>query len=450
MTSPARPQWTSYWSFILVATGAAVGLGNVWRFPYMAGQNGGGAFVMVYLLCVAAVAVPILIAELMIGRRGAGSPVHAMQEVARESGASYHWRWVGWLGALGGFMILSYYSVIAGWAMAYVFKLAGGEFGGAAGPAVQASFDALVSSPARLLFWHTAFMALTVGIVAKGVEEGLEKHARWMMIALFIALVLLVLYALTVGNAGKGIGFLLRPDFSRLTAAGVLAALGHAFFSVGVGMGAMMIYGSYLPRSVSLAPTAGIIALADTAVALLAGLAIFPIVYAFGLEPSAGPSLIFQTLPLAFGHMPGGGLFGTLFFLLLVFAALSSSIALLEPMVAHLMESRDWSRWKAGWLCGGVAWLLGVGSAFSFNVWKDWKFFGKTYFEAIDFVSANLMLPLCGLLIALFAGWFMARSTGVEELGPDDHRAYVWWEPMIAVVAPLALILVMVELLGVL
>lgn len=441
-----RPVWSSYGGFLLAAIGSAVGLGNIWRFPYLAGQNGGGAFVLVYLACIVVVALPVLIAELLLGRRGAGSPIHAVAAVVTESGAAPRWRVLGWLGTVAGVLVLSYYSVIAGWAMAYVPKLASGTFHGVQREAAAAAFAAFTGNAGAQVFWHTVFMATTGAIVARGLQRGLEEAAKWMMLTLLVALVVLVSYALWVGDAGAAMAFLFNLDFSKLTAQGVVIALGHAFFSVGIGMGSMMVYGSYLPKSVALLPTSGIIVAADTAVAILAGMAIFPIVFAFGLEPAAGPGLIFETLPIAFGQVPGGAAFGALFFLLLVCAALTSSIALLEPVTAYCMERYGWSRRKAAAACAAAVWLLGLGTALSFNVWNTVTLGGKTFFDHIDFLTANVLLPLSALGIAVLTGWSLARGVCREELG--DGWRFTVWESMTAVIAPLAMVVVMMDLLG--
>ncbi|RMD70134.1 MAG: sodium-dependent transporter, partial [Gammaproteobacteria bacterium] len=288
-------QWSSRFAFILAATGSAVGLGNIWKFPYITGENGGGAFVLVYLLCILAIGLPIMMAEVMLGRRGRQNPINTMRTLAEESGASPWWRLLGWMGVLAGFLILSYYSVIAGWALAYIFRSAGGLFEGATAAMVQSIFAHLVQDPEKLLAWHTIFMGMTMMVVARGVRSGLEKAVRYMMPALFILLLVLVGYALNTGAFREGLDFLFTPRFERLSAPGVLIAMGHAFFTLSLGMGAIMIYGSYLPERASIARVSMAVVFSDTAVALLAGLAIFPLVFAHGLEPGSGPGLIFQT-----------------------------------------------------------------------------------------------------------------------------------------------------------
>ena len=298
--------WSSRWAFILAAVGSAVGLGNIWKFPYITGENGGGAFVLVYLVCVAVIGIPIMMTEVMMGRRGRSTPINTMRRLAVEAGAHNGWKLIGWSGMLAGFLILSFYSVIAGWALSYVLATVSGTFSGASAEAVGAHFGDLLASPGSLLFWHTLFVVMTMVIVARGVEHGLEKAVRFLIPTLFLLLLVLVGYSMSMGEFQRGVEFLFKPDFSKITQDGVLTAMGHAFFTLSLGMGAIMIYGAYLPEKASIAKTSITIAAADTIVALLAGLAIFPIVFSNGLEPGAGPGLIFQTLPIAFGHMPCG------------------------------------------------------------------------------------------------------------------------------------------------
>ncbi|MFA5530418.1 MAG: sodium-dependent transporter [Thiohalomonadaceae bacterium] len=444
-------QWSSRWAFILAATGSAVGLGNIWKFPYITGENGGGAFVLVYLGCIALIGIPIMVGEIMLGRRGRRSPINAMRYLAREEGVSPHWQLLGWWGVLAGIVILSFYSVIAGWSLAYVVRGGGGAFTGLDGPAAQGMFGSLVADPERLLAWHTIFVVMTVVVVSRGVAAGLEKAVRFMMPALFLILLLLLGYAMNTGSFLEGVRFMFRPDFGRLTMDGVLTAMGHSFFTLSLGMGAIMVYGSYLPRRTSIVGTTVLIAAADTLVALLAGLAIFPIVFANGLPPGAGPGLVFQTLPIAFGNMPGGSFFGTLFFVLLVFAAWTSAISLVEPAVAWLVENHNITRVNAAAFAGGLGWLLGLGTIFSFNLWSDapYQLFGKTVFDLLDYLATNVMLPLGGLLIAVFAGWFMSRRSSVEELGIGDAAIYRGWRFLIRYISPVLIALVFLRLIGV-
>ncbi|MGD8570791.1 MAG: sodium-dependent transporter [Gammaproteobacteria bacterium] len=442
-------EWSSRWIFVLAATGSAVGLGNIWKFPYMAGENGGGAFVLIYLACIALLGIPVMMAEVLIGRRGRQSPINTMITIAKEEGANWHWRWLGWSGVLAGFLILSYYSVIAGWTLAYILESIDGTFTGLDGDAVANVFDSLVGNAGALIFWHSLFMLLTMVVVARGVQQGLEKAIRFLMPALFVLLVIMVGYALSTDAFGKGFAFMFTPDFSKITTEGILKAMGQAFFTLSLGMGAIMIYGSYMPHDASIAGTSITVALADTAVALLAGIAIFPIVFANGLEPGAGPGLVFVTLPIAFGHMPGGAFFGTVFFVLLAFAAWSSSISLIEPFVAWLVENKGMTRNHASIVSGLITWVAGLGTVFSFNYWKDIKLFGKTYFDLLDFLTSNIMLPLGGLLIGVFAAWVIKKQSSVEELGMGDGLAYQVWSILVRYVTPVGVGLIFLKSIGV-
>ncbi len=449
--TPSSPTWSTRLAFVLAAIGAAVGLGNIWKFPYMAGTNGGAAFVGVYIACVAIIAIPILMAELMLGRRGRGSPPSAMAQVARDSGRSSGWSAVGWLGAWSGFLIVSFYSVIAGWALAYVMEAALGRLQGIDAARSAALFDGLLASPGTLTFWHSAFMAATVVIVARGLNRGIETAVRVLMPALFLMLVVMVVYSAMAGDLAAGWTFLFRFDLQAVNGSVVLMAIGQAFFSIGVSMGLMMMYGAYLPAGEPIPRYSLIIALADTLVALLAGLAIFPLVFAHGLDPAEGPGLIFVTLPIAFGNMPLGALFGTVFFLLLVFAAITSAIALIQPMVARVQEHPAITPFSGAVLVGFAAWLLGIASVLSFNHWSDveplgWlpAFAGSTFYDLIDYFTANVMMPLGGMLIALFAGWFASRSVLDGELGDLGRGLFRLWRLSVRVVAPLGILLIFV------
>ena len=428
-----RGLWSSRLAFILAATGSAVGLGNIWKFPYVTGENGGGAFVLVYLLCIAVVGIPIMMAEVMIGRRGGRSPVKSLSLIAEHDRLKPAWKLVGAIGILAGFLILSFYSVIGGWAISYVGTTASGQLAGQSADTVGAIFSGLLSDPTKLLAWHTLFMAMVMVVVVRGVRSGLERAVSILMPALFVLLLIVVGYAMTTGHFGQAAAFLFQPDFSKLTTSGILVALGHAFFTLSLGMAVMMAYGSYLPKNISIAKTSITVSVIDTGVALLAGLAIFPIVFANGLEPGAGPGLIFQTLPLAFGQMPMGSLFGTLFFVLLIFAAWTSGISLLEPIVEWLEERKGMNRTVSTLGAGFVCWGLGIASILSLNLWSDFAplgfvpmLEGKTIFDLLDFFTANIMLPLGGLLVALFAGWVMSREAMEKELALSPGMFNLW------------------------
>ncbi len=432
--------WASRWTFILAATGSAVGLGNIWKFPYIAGENGGGAFVLIYLLCILLVGVPVMMAEVMLGRRGRMSPVNAMRAIVRETGSHRLWGGIGWLGVAAGLMILSYYGVIAGWALYYIVEMANGSLQGAGSREVVAHFSALLDSPGKLIFWQTLFMLLTIGVVVGGVTRGLGVAVRVLMPLLFVLLVLLVLYAARQGDFAAGFSFLFSFRVEHLSWTGVLEAMGQAFFSLSLGMGAIMAYGAYMPDDAPIGRTVVTVASLDTLVALMVGLAIFPIVFASpGVEPDAGPVLMFQTLPVVFGNMTGGLFFGTLFFLLVSVAAWSSSISLVEPGVAWLIESKGMNRLSANLLFGVTAWVLGLGSVLSFNLWQDYRIGGETFFGVMDFVTSNIMLPLTGLLIAVFVGWLMQPGVVFEALGDKAPLRLVVWRWLLRFVAPVAI-----------
>lgn len=444
--------WSSRMGFVLAATGAAVGLGNIWKFPYITGENGGGAFVLVYLACVVAVGLPVMIAEMVLGRRGRRNPIGTMRLLSEEESRSSAWRFVGWLGVATGMLILSYYSVVAGWTLSYTVESVSGAFRGVGPDEVGTMFSSLLASPLKLLAWHTLFMGMTVFVVARGVQHGLEAAVRYLMPVLLVLLLILVGYAMSTGHFMDGVHFLFDPDFSKLTPAAFMIALGQAFFTLSIGMGAIMAYGAYLPEDTAIAPTAATVVAADTAVALLAGLAIFPLVFANGLNPGEGPGLIFQTLPLAFGMMPGGIVFGTLFFVLLVVAAWTSAIGLIEPAVAYLVESRSMLRRRAALLIGGSIWLLGFATVFSFNVWSDLTVSigdrAFTMFDGVEFFTSNIALPLGGLLIAVFAGWVMSKGSTLDEFERGASTGYATWRLLVRWVAPAALLIVFLQVTG--
>jgi len=424
--------WSSRWTFILAATGSAVGLGNIWKFPYMAGDNGGGAFVLVYLACICIIGLPIMLGEIMIGRRGRSSPANSMRSLAVEANTSSAWTLLGATGALAGLLILSFYSVAAGWAMSYIFN----GFQNITAESSSSSFNNLLSSPSSLIFWHTLFISITVFIVARGILQGLEKWINTLMPVLFLIILLLCIYAMQTGAFLEGLRYLFMPDFSKINPQVMLEALGQAFFTLSLGMGAIMAYGAYMPANQNIGRTAVSVAALDTGVALLAGIAIFPIVFANGLAPSEGPGLVFVTLPIAFSAMPLGILFGTLFFVLLSIAALSSSISLIEPGVAWLIESLKIKRTTATIILGFTAWFLGLFSALSFNLISEFTIFGRNFFDATDFLTSQIMLPLGGIFIAIFVGWKMKKANVLDGLGFKDGFIFKSWYFSVRYVAP--------------
>lgn len=436
--------WSSQTLFILAAVGSAVGLGNLWKFPYITGENGGGAFVLVYLGCVLLIGIPVLIAEVALGRAGRANPPQAMANLARENHASPLWSWLGVNGLLAGILILSFYTVIAGWALSYFFDSLFGQFNAISATAVGVHFSGLLSSPSSLLFWHSLMMLLTLLIVVRGVKSGLEKAIHIMMPLLLLILLVLLGYATTTGAFSQSVRFLFEPDFSKLTWEAVLIAMGHAFFTLSIGMGTMMVYGSYMKREYSIVKAGIWVAVMDTAIALIAGLVIFSIVFANDLAPGSGPGLLFQTLPVAFGQMSGGWFFGTLFFLLVVMAALSSAISLIEPAISWLEQNWGYSRLKSTLLLGSATWLLGVGTVLSFNLWQDVHFLGdRTFFDSLDFITANIMLPLGGLFMAVFMAWVMSNQMRQQELSLSP-RLMKWYVADLRYLAIVAVLVVFI------
>ena len=436
--------WSSRMAFILAVTGSAVGLGNIWKFPYIAGQNGGGAFVLVYLICVIVIGMPVMMSEVLIGRRGRRNPVATMELLGREEGGSGRWRWVGGMGVVAGILILSYYSVIAGWTLAYIVKSATGTFAGASAAAVSQTFNQFTGDWRLVAFCHTLFMSLSVFVVARGVERGLEQAVRFMVPALLILMLVLLGYSINSGYFDEGVAFMFTPDFERLTWGSVLAALGQAFFTLSIGMGAIMAYGAYLPEETSITGASAAVVTADTSIAILAGLAIFPLVFANNLDPADGPGLVFDTLPLAFGQMAGGTFFSTIFFVLLSFAAWTSAIGLMEPAVAWIVERFNKTRAQATVATGLLIWFIGMGSVLSFNVLSDAKFLAGTIFDNVDYLTSNIMLPLGGLLIVLFAGWVMCRNSTADELRGSGGW-YKTWRVLARFVAPIGILLVLIN-----
>lgn len=435
--------WASRWIFILAATGSAVGLGNIWKFPYITGENGGGAFVLMYLVCILFVGVPIMMAEVFIGRRARKSPINAITELAKEANKSTKWSILGLMGMLAGVMIFSFYSVVAGWVLHYIALMGSGEFVGASSEKAGDIFNGLLADPKTMLLWHTVFAIMTVIVVIGGVNKGLERATRILMPALFVLLVILFGYSATTDGFAEGFDFMFHFDVSELSWDAVLVALGHSFFTLSLGMGTIMAYGAYMPKKASIGGTVITIAVLDTVVALIAGLAIFPIIFANGMDPGAGPGLMFVSLPVAFGQMPGGQVFGFIFFVLVGVAAWTSAISLLEPTVAYLVEKFKWSRVRAASTLGVFVWAVGISCLLAFNEWSDVTFFGKNMFDLLDYTTANIMLPLGGILTALFAGWVVAKKVSFEEIGISENLHTIWMFT-VRFVAPIAVSIVFV------
>ena len=451
MSTPTSESWSGRLAFILASIGAAVGLGNIWQFPANLGASGGSAFILVYVAAILLVATPIMLAEMIIGRQSRRSAPSAMKYLAEQVGSSGRWSIVGWMGLFALFLVLSFYSVIAGWCVAYFFKSISGSMAGLSPEEVGGDFGEFLASPGRMLVWHAVFSAATIFIVTRGVKVGLERVVSIVMPALLLTLVGLVIYAGVTGDAATAYRFLFAADFSKLTPAIVLAAVGQAFFSVNVGVGAVLTSSAYLPKDVNLFRSAIAVAGGDTLVALLAGLAIFPIVFAYGLDPTEGAGLLFVTLSTAFAQMPGGSIIGAAFFLMLIFAALTSLISMLETMTARANEVRGVSRTTAATLIGTASFLFGIVTILSFSGWSDVRLLGgfETFasmnpFDLIVYLVQRVIMPIAGVLYAVFVGWWLPRSQALEEIGLEDGAVFKLWMLLVRVVAPLAVAVVFV------
>ncbi len=458
MTAPvqgnAHENWTSRATFIMASVGFAVGLGNIWRFPYLVGENGGSAFIFLYLLFAFGIGVPLVMAEWAIGRRsnGVNSASSSIRAVAAEAGISRHWGRVGTMAVIAAFMLLLTYTVIAGWTIDYFLLALRGTFQHIDAERSQQTFDALLASPARLAFWHTVVVVATAWINARGIRGGIERAVNLLMPTLFVSLVLMVGYAWVIGDMSAAASFLLTPDFSRITADTMLIALGQAFFSIGIAMAVMITYGSHLTRDISISQNAFIVVGADTLVAFLAGFAIFPLVFAHGLPPDTGPGLVFQTLPIAFGELPGGQIFSSLFFFLLIAAAITSCIGVFAPIQSWAEERFGWSRAKAASIAGFALWLLGFASVLSFNEIADVYplsfipgFADKTFFDATDFIMANVLLPVGAFLTCILIGWRLSADALRDELGLTDGAGFRLWRILMRYVVPVAVAFVFVS-----
>lgn len=447
-----RANFGSTFGVIAAAAGSAIGLGNIWKFPYITGVYGGAAFILVYLICIALIGLPVMLSEFLIGRRAQKNAVGSFKKLAPNS----PWFVTGWMGFISAVFILSFYGVVAGWTLNYIFLAVTNQFAGVDAAGIGDMFGGFISDPVKPLIWQFIFMALTGWIVYAGVKDGIERYSKILMPLLLVIIIVLDIRAITLPGASAGVDFLLKPDFSKLSPAAVLSALGHAFFSLSLGMGTMITYGSYIGKKEKLGTTALQVTIADTVIALLAGLAIFPAVFAFGIEPSAGPGLVFVTLPNVFQQMPGGIFFGILFFILLAVAALTSSISILEVVVAYFNEEMNMSRKKATILTTVFITIFGVFCSLSLGVWSGFTLptiaGPKGIFDFMDWWSANFFLPLGGLFISLFVGWKMKMSDVKDELSNGGTLSigyltlFIW---LARVVAPVMIAAVFLYNLGV-
>ncbi|HJA84989.1 MAG TPA: sodium-dependent transporter [Candidatus Bacteroides avicola] len=449
MTTNNRANFGSKLGVILASAGSAVGLGNIWRFPYMTGEHGGAAFILVYLGCVLLFGAPIMMAEFLIGRRSQSNTARAYQKLAPGT----PWRWVGRMGVLAGFLILSYYSVVAGWTLEYICAAGLGHFADKAPADFVNFYNSFVGHPWLPVVWAAVFLLITHLIVVKGVEKGIERSSKLMMPLLFILLLILAVCSVLLPGAGQGIEFLLKPDFSKVDSNVLLSAMGQAFFSLSLGMGCLCTYASYFKPDTNLPKTAFSVAIIDTSVAILAGFIIFPAAFAVGIQPDQGPGLLFVTLPNVFQQAFGGvpfiaALLAVMFYILLALAALTSTISLHEVVTAYLHEEFNLTRSKAARLVTGGCLVLGTLCSLSLGLGKDYTLFGMTLFDLFDFVTAKLMLPLGGLFIALFTGWFLNKKIVREELtnrGTLHLRIYGLIIFLLKFVAPIGIAFVFIN-----
>ncbi|MBE0464817.1 MULTISPECIES: sodium-dependent transporter [Halomonas] len=445
--SETLERWGSKRAFILAVTGAAVGLGNIWRFPYVAGENGGAAFLLIYVGFVLLLGIPVMMAEILIGRAGRRGPIQALGALAMDAGASANWRWLGIFGAFTVFCILSFYSVVSGWSIEFLVASVNGQFSGATAAEIGAGFDAFLASPGLLIFNHSLFLFMTMTVVAAGVSKGLERLNNLLMPLLYGLLLLLAGYAATTDGFSTALAWLFLPSFEALTPTVVLHAMGHAFFTLAVGACALMAYGAYMPEDQSLPKAAVAVAALDISVALLAGIAIFSVVFAQGMDPAEGPGLMFVTLPIAFAELPGGVVWLSVFFLLLLLATWTSAINLAEPMVVTL-QGLGCRRSIATAIVALSVWLMGLLSAFSFSTLADFRpLFGRNAFELVSSIPPDVFLPLGGLMIAIFAAWVMPRATAMKALGAGEGGYLLWRNVVRWVSIPLTFIVLLGGLL---
>lgn len=453
MQETKRPHFGSKIGVILASAGSAVGLGNIWRFPYETGNNGGAAFILIYIGCILLLGLPIMISEFLIGRRSRANTAKAYQVLAPGT----PWKWVGRMGVLAGFLILSYYSVVAGWTLEYILEAITNGFSGQTSSDFITSFATFSQHPWRPLIWLILFLLATHFIITKGVEKGIEKSAKIMMPALFILIVILVVCSVTLPGAEKGIAFLLQPDFSKVNGPVFLSAMGQAFFSLSLGMGCLCTYASYFSRETNLLKTAFSVGIIDTFVAILAGFIIFPAAFSVGISPDTGPSLIFVTLPNVFQQAFSGVpilayLFSVLFYLLLAMAALTSTISMHEVVTAYLHEEFKLKRFQAARIVTGGCILLGVLCSWSLGIGHSYTLFDLTLFDLFDFLTAKIMLPLGGLFIALFTGWYLDKKIVWEEITNQGTLKVATYKVLLFLLkylAPIAITLVFIHELNI-
>jgi len=454
MATEKRANFGSKLGVILASAGSAVGLGNIWRFPYETGENGGAAFIIIYLGCVLLMGIPIMVAEFLIGRRSRSNTAGAYQRLAPGT----PWKWVGRMGVLAGFLILSYYTVVAGWTLEFIYEAATNSFAGKSAEGFIASFDSFVANPWRPLIWLIFFMLMTHYIIVKGVEKGIEKSAKIMMPALFILLIILAICSISLPGSSAGINFLFKPDFSQVNSKAFLSAMGQAFFSLSLGMGCLCTYASYFKNDTPLPKVALNVATIDTLVAILAGIIIFPAAFSVGIKPDAGPSLLFITLPnvfqQAFGSIPLLAItLSIMFYVLLAVAALTSTISLHEVVTAYLHEEFKMTRKKAACIVTTSCIVLGVFCSLSLGIGKEYTLFGMTLFDLFDYVTAKLMMPIGGFLIAIFTGWYLDKKIVWEEITNQGKLKPIVFKTLVFLLkyfSPIAILLIFIHELGLL
>ncbi|QWI49391.1 sodium-dependent transporter [Bacillus mycoides] len=440
-------QWTSKLGFIMAAAGSAIGLGAIWKFPYIAGKSGGGAFFLIFILFTVLIGLPLLIAEFMIGRSTQKQAVGAFKSIAPNTG----WHWIGRLGVGTCFILLSFYSVVGGWVLIYLFRGVTGQLI-TPGQNYSALFTETIGNPTWAIIGHFAFMFITIWVVSKGVQNGIEKASKYMLPALFVLFFALIIRSLTLDDAMQGVKFFLQPDFSKITSESILFAMGQSFFAISIGISIMVTYSSYLNKKESLPKSAVTIVGLNLFVSLFAGLAIFPAVFSLGMEPTEGPGLLFIVLPSVFSQIPFGGLFLTVFLALFTFATLTSAFSLLETVVSALANGEQERRNKLSWIIGFCIFLVGIPSALSFGVWSDITIFGKNIFDAIDFLSSNILMPLGALFISIFVSFKMEKKVLEAEFfigGNYGKKVFTTWVFLLRFIAPLAIIIVFLNVIGI-
>lgn len=436
--STPRDSFGSKFGIIAAAAGSAVGLGNIWKFPYVAGENGGGAFLLIYLFFVLLIGVPVMMSEFAIGRKGQKNAYGSFKSIAPDG----KWYLIGLMGVVAAFFILAFYSAVAGWTLEYIVQAVGHQFAGQSTEQLEGAFSNFIAHPFRPLIWQFIFMLLTAGIVIAGVKKGIEKYTKLLMPLLLLLIIILCVRSITLPGASEGLAFLFKPNFDKVTAKTILFALGQAFFSLSLGMGALITYSSYFGKNENLATTALEVSIIDTIVAILAGVMIFPAVFSFGIAPDKGPNLVFIILPKIFQQMPGGDIFAAFFFILLAVAALTSTISLLEVVVAFFSEELKISRKKATLIATIAISALGVLASMSFGALKGFTVFGKSLFDLLDYTASNILLPLGGLLIVIFVGWFISAKFIRCELSNEGQLKVKYFPVFIFIVkfiAPVAI-----------